>query len=140
MPFNLKVLGYFALNTRPHGPWDYKYRLMDLYTRNNQPYYTPVRGDPAPELLYYDVWTNIHFGYVGRAHGIPADILHAGAEQFGGARSVSDWVSNEIGIRLWNKYGAGLTTGQLGQAVLAKIASYRNDPTDRSEVIGGLGP
>ena len=138
-PLNLGLLASFALKVRGHGDWDYKYPLIRRFGRGES-FHTPIRGDPAPELLYFDVWTNIHFGYVGRAHGIPADILHAGAEQFGGARSVSDWVSNEIGIQLWNSYRTGLTKPQLARTVLQKMDAYRNDPTAKFQVIGGLVP
>lgn len=112
---------------------------MDRYG-GGRTYWTPIGANPAPERLFYDVWTNIHFGYVGRAHGIPADILHAGAEQFGGTRTISDWVSVELGIALWSSYGLGLTKSQLAAGVLSRMKAYRNDPTDPNEVSGGLSP
>lgn len=127
LPFNLELSASWTAKVRPGGDWDYKAKLSAKYG-GGQAYRTPIAGDPAPERLYYDVWTNIHYGYVGRAHKIPADILHAGAEQFGGARSVSDWVSNEAGIQLWDKFRTRLTRGQLADAVLSRMRSYRNDP------------
>jgi hypothetical protein len=126
-PFNLKVLAAWALRVQPHGTWDYKDDLAANIGRGTR-YWTPIPGDPAPERLSYDVWTNIHYGYVGRAHKIPADILHAGAEQFGGSRSVTDWVSNEIGIQLWNQHRDALTQQQLARAVLSRMRTFRNDP------------
>jgi hypothetical protein len=120
------------------GDWDLKVPLREKFG-DHKPLRTPVGGDPAPEMLFYDVWGNIHFGYVGRAHGVPADILHAGAEWKGGARTASDWLANEIGIRLWDTHGAGLTKSQLAAAILANMKGFRSDPAGEfHEVRGGL--
>ncbi|MFI5040447.1 MAG: RHS repeat-associated core domain-containing protein, partial [Acidimicrobiales bacterium] len=134
---NLLVLAEFRNEVHAGGPWDYKGPLAVNYGLGN-PYYTAVAADPAPEVLFYDVWTNIHYGYVGRAHGIPADILHAGAEQFGGIRTVSDWSSVEAGIRLWSNYGLNLPSSAISSEILRLMDSYRNDPTDPNEVLAGL--
>ncbi|TAK84013.1 MAG: hypothetical protein EPO09_21120, partial [Aquabacterium sp.] len=137
-PLNAGLLFRFKALVRETGDWDLK---VPLGMKLGDVRRTPVGGDPAPETLFYDVWGNIHYGYVGRAHGIPADVVHAGAETFGGARSVSDWISNEIGIQLWEAHGAALTKTQLASAVLAKIRVFRADPADTFlEVRGGLAP
>jgi hypothetical protein len=86
-------------------------------------------------MLFYDVFTNMHYGYVGRAHRIPADILHAGAEQLGGVRSQSDWWAVEMGIRLWANHGSFLSKGNVASAVKASMSRFRNDSAnDFSEV------
>ena len=138
LPFNIAVLGAFAAQVHGGGHWDYKGPLARAIG-NRKGYWTAVPGDPAPEALYYDVWTNIHYGCVGRAHGIPSDVLHAGAEQLGGVRTVSDWISNEIGIGLWDRFGTRLTKRELGDAVFTELHAYRNDPAFRwLEVRPGL--
>jgi hypothetical protein len=96
------------------------------YPVNGNPYATPVPQDRAPERLLYDVWSNIHYGYVGRAHRIPADQLIGGAVLFGGISDAGDDISVRLGISLWSRYGAGLTQGQLYQAVLAKVRAWRD--------------
>jgi hypothetical protein len=122
-PFNLTVMAAWAARVAGGGDWDYKRQLAAKWGTA-----VAVPHDPAPEMLFYDVFTNIHYGYVGRAHNIPADILHAGAEQLGGVRTVSDWVSNEMGIRLWERRGLGLTQPDVAATVIARMKSYRTDP------------
>lgn len=60
---------------------------------------------------------------------------------FGGARTISDWVSVELGITLWSSYGLGLTKSQLAAGVLSRMNAYRNDPdSEYFQVRGGLTP
>jgi len=127
---NSAVLTNWGVKVRGGGPWDYKGDLSRKWGTR-----VAVPGDPAPEMLFYDVFTNMHYGYVGRAHRIPADILHAGAEQLGGVRSQSDWWAVEMGIRLWANHGSFLSKGNVASAVKASMSRFRNDSAnDFSEV------
>jgi hypothetical protein len=62
--------------------WDHKpiiYRMLSLRrpdpkTGDSGDMHFPIEGDPDHEY-YYDIWSNIHFGYVGRAAGFTGWIL-----------------------------------------------------------------
>jgi Bacterial toxin 44 len=125
---NAAVTAAWALNVKKGGPWDHKWQLDDLIgvARNSDraratPFWIPVRSDPAPERLTYDVWSNIHYGYVGRAHNIPEELLFA-AQDNGDAH---DNLSVRIGFRLWRTYGFGLTKSDLNNAIVSNVAAWR---------------
>jgi RHS repeat-associated protein len=126
------VLARFAAKVDERGPWDYKYPLQHFFGGEHG-YYTAVEGDPVPDSLYYDAWTNIHYGYVGRGHGIPSSILRTAAILRGGANTLSDRYNVDLGIGLWSNYGRGLTVSQLRNAVRSAMSIYRSDP-DTTEV------
>ena len=85
----------------------------------------------------FDIWSNIHYGYIGKAIGFGADTLldAAGVAQalhnqewlkvakaitFQTGRELDDpedQVAIAIGITLWNKYGNGVTAEQLLNSV-----------------------
>lgn len=109
--------------------WDLK-RPLRNWLWFGHAYWTPVRGDPAPERLFYDVWSNIHYGYVGRAMGFNDWLLNWGASTFGGVNTASDRASVQLGITLWDTYGRNLTKGILAGRILALVPTYRSDPGD----------
>src|SRR5690606_8262278 len=68
-------LARFAEKSYPGGEWDYKKDLredLNLHSENDR--FLPMRGDPE-HRYFYDIWANIHYGYVGSASGIPATAL-----------------------------------------------------------------
>lgn len=126
------------------GNWDHK---PILYPKD------PRQPSPVPEIkkrggystvgsgLYsYDIWSNIHYGYVGRATGFSQPELTGGAgvEQIGsdlynrqwphqspgadnwlaGWDQPSDNAAIQIGIRLWDQYGLAVRPADLYLAVL----------------------
>jgi len=75
---------------RPGHDWDHKPKIKDLYGMAQRPlyeyqgsrdYWSPVpapAGQP-PAMVSYQVWSNIHYGYVGREAGFSESWLKTGA-------------------------------------------------------------
>ncbi len=139
------------------GNWDHK---PMLYPEN------PQQPSPVPEIvqrkgwstvgsnLYrFDVWSNIHYGYVGRASSFTPSQLTGGAgiEQIGSDILSQQWphpspgadnwaaswddpsdnASIRIGIRLWDQYGLAVQPVDLYLAVL-------EEPRLATEPFGGM--
>ena len=76
------------LQVRQGGPWDHKPMLRKMYESMASPprpfgsmgkaFHFPVRGDIFHEY-YYDIWSNIHYGYVGAKCGFDESTLQGGA-------------------------------------------------------------
>ncbi len=79
-------------------------------------FWTAVREDPAPEVFRSDLWGLIHYGYVGRAHGIEEWMLRTGNRWFGGVQGDDDDLALEIGMRLWRNVGYALTRSATGSS------------------------
>lgn len=119
---------------RSNRPWDHKPKLRQIlrcqvslqppsiYNRaSSSDLYFPIQGNPHHKY-YYDIWSNIHYGYVGSAAGFPGNILQWGAAR-GGAAGRNDPIDIEtvqIGIDLWDRYGVKLTQQQLHQEILRR--------------------
>jgi len=95
------------IEERPEKPWGY--------------------STVGSRLYYFDIWSNIHYGYVGRASGFSQPELTGGAgiEQIGSdfwsgitpqrSPDADNWAASwdnpsdnaaiQIGIRLWDQYG-----------------------------------
>jgi Bacterial toxin 44 len=117
--------------------WDHKPKLRKAFlspTMNSRVWH--VYGKTA---YYYDVWSNVHYGYVGTAAGFSESVLldGAGLEQIGtdilrarwpkGAAGVaglrrfdgiSDRLAISAGIALYRVAPRTLTAPQLRQTVL----------------------
>ncbi|WP_433390991.1 polymorphic toxin type 44 domain-containing protein [Micromonospora sp. KLBMP9576] len=76
--------------------------------------------------IYYDIWSNIHYGYVGRAAGFSEFQLQAGAWPVG-TTDPGDERSIWWGSRLWSSHGLGLSRAHLNAIVRANLAEYRGD-------------
>ncbi len=126
MEGNLKK-GVWGIMVAPHSFWDHKPKLESMLGLNQevQDYYFPLEGDQDYEY-YYDIWSNIHYGYVGTAAGFDAETLQSGAAVpwFAGTNDAYDELSIQIGIELWNRYGLDLTEEQLRDAILAHRDEY----------------
>jgi len=91
-------------------------------------------------LYYYDVWSNVHYGYVGSAAGFSESVLldGAGLEQIGSTLLRGSWPRNdpnirglrawddiqdragiELGIKLYHLHPSGLTAQVLLNSILA---------------------
>jgi hypothetical protein len=94
-------------------PWDHKPKLEKSYDLPEsgiddfpKRYSSPIWGDSQHEYTY-DIWSNIHYGYVGKAAGFTDTELQTGA-------AVPDWLkfnfdgkdvlAVQLGIELWNRY------------------------------------
>ena len=126
------------------GNWDHKPILLgekspvpEILDEKHKPYGYSTVGS---RLYFYDIWSNIHYGYVGRASSFsqPALTGGAGVEQIGSdlynrqwphqAPGADNWLASwdqlsdnaaiQIGIRLWNQYGLAIKPADLYLAVL----------------------
>jgi hypothetical protein len=116
-------MGVFGSLVRKDGPWDHKPAILQM-TFHSKGVWTPLPGDPYKKLIKYDIWSNIHYGYVGRSLGIPASTLMSVQRDFG-ISTFADDVSVRLGIDLWARYGGNLRRSNLLQGVLDRILVYR---------------
>jgi hypothetical protein len=67
----------------------------------------------------YDIYSNIHYGYVGSRVGIGRQELQVGANGGGaaGKNDNGDKLSVDVGVDLYEKYGMDLTEAELASAV-----------------------
>jgi len=81
----------WAWLVRTNDPWDHKPIIGKRFKRQGmkpddiQADHLYIAPDGKEYAVYYDVWSNIHYGYVGMACGFSPDILldGAGVEQIG---------------------------------------------------------
>lgn len=137
----------WAALVRPGGIWDHKSALSPLIADNpSQHRFNGVQAEwyahsfKAYGSYRYDVWSNVHFGFVGTSAGFSADVLADGAGvaqlnpgswdsvwstmQNGGLPGMrryddpADQSALMLGIHLFQRYGTGLTLDQLRYEVL----------------------
>lgn len=82
MSYQQAALLSWALKVRQDGDWDHKPQIARRFNPRNPGglQHWHLYGDT---LYYYEVWSNLHYGYVGRAAGFSGSVLldGAGAEQ-----------------------------------------------------------
>lgn len=115
----------WAAMVRTGGPWDHKTRVRELQGGT----FTPLPGTPGK--VSYEIWSNIHYGYVGRDIGFPAAVLHAGANGADllehGQVDRGDQAAVQIGIELRNKYGPGeLRPEHIDEAIRAHYQELKD--------------
>jgi RHS repeat-associated protein len=126
LPYNAQVSAYtnFFTLTRPGGQWDHKWQLRPLLKMRNGSMadeYFPIRGNEEFEY-YFDIWSNIHFGYVGASIGFPTQGLENIPDLYNrvhpllrdlikpllGSNGPGDVISVKIGIALWESHRYGI--------------------------------
>jgi len=115
------ALAAWAALVQSGGRWDHKKDLRRMLMLVKGDMHFPFRGDTQHEY-YYDIWSNVHYGYVGRAAWFTATELQMG-HQVGGIAGRTDPFDVEtvqLGIDLWNQYGINMTKQQLHQELLAR--------------------
>ena len=130
-------LSKFFVLVRTDGPWDHK-SLLQKNHETHKDAWIPFRGDPNNEF-FHDIWSNVHYAYVGRAIGISAaDLMTFGADisgPFFGDNDEGDKLSVQLGLDLWKAHGMNLKKEHLAQAILAAkskfIALASKDPENR---------
>lgn len=123
-----KVAAYaaWAYKVRTGGDWDHKPELRRrLSLDETGDYHFPINGDNEHEW-YYDVWSNIHYGYVGIAAGFTADELIFGQSAGGiaGRDDPFDAEAVNLGADLWNSHGKNLVQTQLWQGIISRKARF----------------
>lgn len=128
--------GRFFLLVRTGGAWDHKWQLRRMYDAMPAPprpfgtmeraYHFPIRGDLVHEY-YYDVWSNVHYGFVGARCGFDEGTLQrrAGSGLPGaGDNDQGDVISVQIGFRLWQQHGRNIDANRLRAAIIARRGDY----------------
>ncbi len=121
------------------GEWDHKPKIRSLLGLNRswQDLYYPIRGNDEYEV-YYDIWSNIHYGYVGSAIGFDEDSLKTFAnmekyaplplkalvKKYFGQYDPGDEISVEIGIGIWKANRYSISQSILHSAILNRLQSY----------------
>lgn len=102
----------WAERVGPGRPWDHKGAIQNAYGLSS-----PVPGKEGE--ISWDVWSNIHYGIVGRHAGFSREELQFGAfaaDKF--KRNEGDQLAIDIGMDLYEKYGEDVTPEQIRQAVI----------------------
>ena len=91
--WELKPIAYslWIKQVRPRGPWDHKAQIVE-----NFGFWQPAGGN---YIYLYDIWSNIHYGYIGRLVGFSQKELTGGAglAQIVTDRRVSrEWTSSNF--------------------------------------------
>jgi DDE superfamily endonuclease/Bacterial toxin 44 len=111
-------------------PWDHKPKIANQYSMGRRPAWNPVRPKDfytaipgTKKQVYYDIWSNIHYGFVGRAAGFSRDALIKGSHSpLAGKTDEGDDFTVDLGVDLYEKYGSGGMTGEnLDQAVRGNL-------------------
>ncbi|MFJ9824276.1 ricin-type beta-trefoil lectin domain protein [Streptomyces sp. NPDC101160] len=127
----LVASGIWVAEVRAGAEWDHKPKLkkmMGLSTSSDYFFTVPGGEDEA----FYDVWSNVHYGFVGAAAGFEKDYLEGGADaSFPGAsilvggNDAGDRASVRQGIEMFKQYGTGMTREQFHQGMLDTIAAMK---------------
>jgi hypothetical protein len=106
--------------------WDHKPVLRDRYfqeTVRSSERYTQVPGSDF--AVNFDVWSNIHYGYVGTLLGLSSIALQTAANGFPGSglNDDGDRLTIDIGIQLAHKIAPGdLSQEAIDSAVREKLS------------------
>ena len=143
----LLAYAYFAIKAKPNSDWDHKPKIKALLqlSGSEQDEYYPIRGEESYSgqhfEYYYDIWSNIHYGYVGAAIGInqkallevqgfakyfPSGPFKDWLEKGLGEYDRSDDISVQIGLNLWNKYHMAITPNLILVEILQNRHKYLN--------------
>ena len=144
------ALALWYIQVRQGGPWDHKPILSKMYESMGTPprpfgsleraFHFPIRGDLFHEY-YYDIWSNIHYGYVGTKCGIDEETLQRGAASgFPGAgdNDGGDMISIKIGIELWKSFGVSVSCESIRKAIIACRQKYLS--VRQQEIKNGIKP
>ena len=126
----LAALALWAEKVAPGRAWDHKPLLADRYGLEtmNETYLKDPKGNRA---VSYDIWSNIHYGYVGRAAGLSRWELEHGAQVpvLAGNTDAGDKITVRVGMDLYEKYGPNLTEQQFQQEVTKAINELESKHT-----------
>ena len=101
----------------PGHPWDHKSVLADMIGSNKvADLYLP---DPSGNgvSLFYDTWSNIHYGYVGAVVGYNPELLEWGQRHIGISDAVDD-LGVQVGVDLAAEYPPGTLTPEALQLAI----------------------
>jgi hypothetical protein len=114
------ALALWAEKVARNREWDHKPILQKRYgldTANELYFKAPGQN----RAVSYDIWSNIHYGYVGRAAGLSRFELEKGAQVpipiLAGATDEGDKITVRVGMDIYDRYGPNLTKEQFQQKV-----------------------
>ena len=131
------------------GVWDHKPKIRDKFSSVAVARPLPVSGTPSKSYFhkfkrhdyFYDVWSNIHYGYVGLSVGFSESLLLKGSgweQQMTpgavGDDTLDDIISMKIGFKLFKlhgKYAERLTCNDILNAL--EVIPDRLLPNSRSQ-------
>ncbi|WP_165942639.1 fibronectin type III domain-containing protein [Micromonospora sp. KC721] len=115
----------FGALVAPGSVWDHKPSISRVLgpgvEYGNKGLFYRVTGRPYE--IYYDVWSNIHYGYVGRRAMFSRDWLQYAASLVG-ITDAGDRRSINIGVDLYERHGLSLTRADVDNAVRAHLTQY----------------
>ncbi|WP_279586492.1 polymorphic toxin type 44 domain-containing protein [Naumannella halotolerans] len=113
----------------PVSGWDHKLKLERMTGTHR----TGVPGG-GRKALNYDVWSNIHYGYIGSVAGFSEKALSEGAaSSLAGRDDAGDQLSIRIGVSLYRRYGAGgVSDAQLAAAIRENLTRPDWNDVDRN--------
>ena len=123
------ALATWAAKVRSGGDWDHKRPLQRIFGHEGENFY--MRVSDTDKAVSFDLWSNIHYGYVGTDVGFSADTLQAGANlgntipplrAIAGTNDRFDEVAIQIGIDLRHQYASqDLTAEAVRSTVLSRL-------------------
>jgi hypothetical protein len=132
----------FFNSVRAGSEWDHKPKIMTMLNlrdnRNDQ--YFPIRDGTEYEY-YYDIWSNIHYGYVGSSIGFDENALQFFPnvdkyipesqkeikdflQDYFGKYDPGDEISVNIGLTLWKNHQYSLTKTDLQNEIVKNRVIY----------------
>ncbi|MEJ9078427.1 polymorphic toxin type 44 domain-containing protein [Gordonia malaquae] len=130
------ALAKWALMVQSGGEWDHKPKLWKLLGMETvEDSYLPVPG--TEYRVSYDIFSNVHYGYIGRAIGFSRHQLITGANLNDGVTGVNDPgddMSMTLGMDLWDTYGSSMTYDQFHAAMVLLVHQMANAQKDGQEI------
>jgi hypothetical protein len=130
------AMALWGAKVAPNMAWDHKPILEERLGLDGQNDYY-FKDPNGKRSVYYDIWSNIHYGYVGRASGFNRSDLDEGAQVpiIAGKTDPGDIYTVKVGMDLYDKYGPNITEQQFQQEVKKSL-----DEMERQKVDGKLKP
>ncbi len=106
-----------------NGIWDHKptiQRKVGIYEGDGLYFQQPGTN----RQVFYDIYSNIHYGYVARAAGLPESVIELAPTLNNGDTGVTDdgdIITVAAGIAMFDKYGADMTEAGFHTAFLDTI-------------------
>ncbi|MFX0573795.1 polymorphic toxin type 44 domain-containing protein [Nocardia nepalensis] len=115
------------------GDWDHKPKLRDRFGLEHDFYFQQPGTD---RQVFYDIYSNVHYGFVGRAAGFESDtLLEGGTAAVAGRTDEADRIMMRAGIELYDKYGPDITEEQFHRGLIAAIDKMEVAKSEGKEVI-----
>ena len=124
------ALAQFGYLTMSGGEWDHKPQLQQRFALESSDFRTEILANGQGGKLLYDVWSNIHFGYAGRAAGFGRGELIVGSHGTGAAFGATDEgggddISITVGMDLYDRLGPDITEMDLHRAIVDAIPGWQ---------------